>query len=226
MQAPRQRSLRQGDRSSVTRRLPALVPHCLGFHLVTSSLLPLPCCLFLVASFLLPHLARFIVRLIGCLCFYLRGSVDLAVGLAIKWPAALPSSTAGSSCQRLSYRRSRPLESDNRESSYCRSTHCRSTHRGLSHRRCDVNKRQVHFRGKKNDRLMIGKKPPNPVGTEEENQGRKDLVVVQSFRINLCDQWCIELFAKSRLHLGDLTRLCSAKPSLPTTTFLPYGEFS
>ena len=35
---------------------------------------------------------------------------------------------------------------------------------------------------------MICKKPPNLVGTEEENYGRKDLVVVQSFKINLCDQ--------------------------------------
>ena len=73
---------------------------------------------------------------------------------------------------------------------------------------------------------MIGKKPPNPMGTEEENQGRKDFVVVQSSRINLCDQWCIELFAKSGLHLGDLTQLCSVKPSLPATTFLLHGEFS
>ena len=32
---------------------------------------------------------------------------------------------------------------------------------------------------RKNDRL-IGKKPPNLVGTEEENQGRKVLVVVQT----------------------------------------------
>ena len=40
---------------------------------------------------------------------------------------------------------------------------------------------------------MIGKKPLNPVGTEEENQSRKDLVVVQSFRINLCGQWYIKL---------------------------------
>ena len=66
-------------------------------------------------------------------------------------------------------------------------------HRHSSHCRCDVNKRQGRFRGRKNDRL-ISKKPPNPVGTEEENQGRKDFVVVQSSRINLCGQWCIELF--------------------------------
>ena len=32
---------------------------------------------------------------------------------------------------------------------------------------------------------MINKKPPNPVGTEEENQGKTDLVVVQSLRIKL-----------------------------------------
>ena len=77
---------------------------------------------------------------------------------------------------------------------------------GASHRRCDVNKRHENrFGGRKNNRLMIGKKPPNPAGTGEENRGRKDLVVVQSSRINLCDQWCIELFARSGLHLGDLT---------------------
>ena len=67
-----------------------------------------------------------------------------------------------------------------------RSSHWSSSHRGASHRRCDVNKGQGRF-GKKNDRL-IGKKPPNPVGTEEENQGRKDLVVVQSSKINLRGQ--------------------------------------
>ena len=105
-----------------------------------------------------------------------------------------------------------------------------------SHRRSDVNKRQGRFGGRKNDRLTIGKtigkKPPNPAGTEEETRGRKDLVVVQSSRIHLCDQWCVELLhsqstiAKSGLHLGDLTRLRSVKPSLPATTFLPHGEFS
>ena len=47
---------------------------------------------------------------------------------------------------------------------------------GASYYRCNVNKRQDCFREKKNNRL-IGKKPPNLVGTEEENQGRKDLVV-------------------------------------------------
>ena len=78
---------------------------------------------------------------------------------------------------------------------------------------------------------MIDKKPPNPVGTEEENQGRKDFVVVQSARINFCGKWCLKLFylqsniVKSRLHLGDLTRLRSVKPSFPATTLLPYGEF-
>ena len=50
---------------------------------------------------------------------------------------------------------------------------------GASHCRCDVDKRyESRFGGRKNNRLMIGKKPPNPVGTKEENQGRKDLVVV------------------------------------------------
>ena len=79
---------------------------------------------------------------------------------------------------------------------------------------------------KKNNRL-IGEKPPNLVGTEEENH-----VVVQSPRINLCGQWCVELLlhlqstiAKSGLHLGDLTQLRSVKLSLFATTFLPHGEF-
>ena len=159
---------------------------------------PLSCRLFFVASSILPHLVRFLARFVGRPCFRLRGSVGLAVGLAIKWPAAFPSSTAGMSCWSLNYRRSShrklsyrglgPSESDHCESSYCRLTNCGSTYRGLSHRRCDVNKRQGHFGRKKNDRLMIGKKPPKLVGTEEKNQGRKDVVVVQSSRINLCDR--------------------------------------
>ena len=81
----------------------------------TLTWIPL-CCLFLVASSLSPHLARSIARPVGCLRFRLRGSVGLAVGLAIKWPAALPSSAAGPSCRRSSYRRS---------------SHRRSNHRGL-----------------------------------------------------------------------------------------------
>ena len=106
-----------------------------------SSLSPLPCRLFFVASSLLPHLTCFIARPIGCPRFCLRGSVGLAVGLAIKWSAALPSSAAGLSRRRSSYCRLRPSESDYRESSYRKSTHRRSTHHGLSHRRCNVNKR-------------------------------------------------------------------------------------
>ena len=39
----------------------------------------------------------------------------------------------------------------------------------------------------KNNRL-IGEKPPNPVGTEEENH-----IIVQSPRINLRGQWYVEL---------------------------------
>ena len=57
---------------------------------------------------------------------------------------------------------------------------------------CDVNKKQGCSGGRKNNRL-IGKKLPNPAGIQEENQGRKDLVVVQSSRINLYGQWCAEL---------------------------------
>ena len=87
---------------------------------------------------------------------------------------------------------------NHRGSSHQELSHRRSNHQGLSHRRsshceCDVNKRQGRFGGRKNDRL-IGKKPPNPVGTEEENQGRKDFVVVQSSKINFFDQRCVELF--------------------------------
>ena len=37
-----------------------------------------------------------------------------------------------------------------------------------SHRRCNVNKRQSCFGRKKND-LLIGKKPLNLIGIEEEN---------------------------------------------------------
>ena len=57
-----------------------------------------------------------------------------------------------------------------------------------------VEPRHDHFVGKENDRLMIGKKPPNQVVTEEENQGRKDLIIVQSSKINFCGQWCVKLF--------------------------------
>ena len=39
--------------------------------------------LFLVASSLLPHLAHFLAGPEDCLCFCLRGSVGLVVGLAI-----------------------------------------------------------------------------------------------------------------------------------------------
>ena len=136
MQAPR-RSLRQGVRSPATCRL--LAP-------LKTKLTRIPS----LSSY--PHLTRFVARLFaGRPRFRLRGSVGLAVGLAIKWPAALPSSAAGPSRRRSSYRRSShrrsshrgsgPSESDYRESSYRRSTHRGSTHRGLSHQRYDVNKR-------------------------------------------------------------------------------------
>ena len=125
-------------------------------------------------------------------------------------------------------------------------SHQRLSHQRSSHCGYNVNKKKGRFGGRKNDRL-ISKKPPNPVGTEEENQDRKDLIIVQSPRINLCGQWYIELFysqSTSRpvickvmtlhlqstlrpgLHLGDLIRLRPVKPSLPATTFLPHGEFS
>ena len=104
---------------------------------------PLPCRPFLVASSLSPHLARFIAFPVGCPCFYLRGSVDLAVDLAIRWSAALPSSAARPSCRRSSYRRSSHCrsshcgsglsESDYCESSYCKLTHRKSIYCGMSH---------------------------------------------------------------------------------------------
>ena len=124
----------------------------------TLTLTPL-CCLFLIASSLSPHLARFIARSVGHFCFRLRGSMGLTIGLAIKWPAALLFNAAEPSCWRSSYRRSShqssshcrsgPLESEYLKWSYHRSTHRGSTHRGLSHRRCDVNKRQGYFGGRK-----------------------------------------------------------------------------
>ena len=40
---------------------------------------------------------------------------------------------------------------------------------------------------------MIGKKPPNPVKTEEENQDKKDFLVIQFSKINLYGQWYVEL---------------------------------
>ena len=72
-------------------------------------------------------------------------------------------------------------------------------HRSSSHRRCDVNKRQGRFGGRKNDRL-IGKKPPNPVGTKEENQCRKVLVVVQSSRINLWSRLVVRGITPFAIH--------------------------
>ena len=88
-----------------------------SLFLVVSSLSPLFCHLFFVASSLSPHLARFLARLFAsCSCFYLRSSVGLAVGLAIKWPAAFPSSAAGPSRRKSSYRRL-----SHRRSSYCES---------------------------------------------------------------------------------------------------------
>ena len=94
-------------------------------------------------------------------------------------------SDTGPSCRRSNHQGSEPLgvEPLSVRTSGGRAIVGRD-HRSSSHRRCDVNKRQGRFGGRKNDRL-IGKKPPNPVGTEEENQGRKVLVVVQSSRINL-----------------------------------------
>ena len=132
-----------------------------------------------------PHFLRFVARLfIGCLCFHLRSSIGLAVSLAIKWLAAHPFSARGLSCQRSSY-----CKSSHWRLSYCKSGLLELESSGVSHRRCDVNKRHENrFGGKKNNRLMIGKKPSNPARTEEENRSRKVLLVVQLFKINLLSQ--------------------------------------
>ena len=102
------------------------------------------------------HLTCFVVHLFaGRACFRLRGSVGLAVSLAIKWPATLPSSATGPSCRRSNYHRSghwrssyygsRPSKSDYCKLSYCRSTHCGSTYCGLSYQKCNINKRQGRY---------------------------------------------------------------------------------
>ena len=75
---------------------------------------------------------------------------------------------------------------------------------GASHHRCNINKRQGYFGRKKNNRL-IGKKPPNSAGIEEENQGRKDLVIVQSPKINLCGRWYVELLPLQSTIVGRVT---------------------
>ena len=98
IQAP-QRSLCQGVRFLATCRLLASLK---------SKLTRIPS----LSSY--PHLTRFIVRYFaGCPRFRLRSSLGLAIGLAIKWPDALPSSAARPSRWR---------------SSYCRSSHWRSSH--------------------------------------------------------------------------------------------------
>ena len=165
IQAPR-RSLRQGVRSPATCQLLASLK---------TKLTRIP---FLLSY---PHLMRFVACSFASRPrFCLRSSLGLAVGLAIKWLAALPSSAGGPSCRKSSYRRS-----SHRRSSHCGSEPSELEPSGASHRRCNVNKRYENcFGGKKNNRLMIGKKPPNPAGTEEKNRGRKVFLVVQSFRIN------------------------------------------
>ena len=107
--------------------------------------------------------------------------MGLAIGLAIKWPAMLPSSVEGLSCWRSSYRRL-----SHRRSSHRRSELSELEPLGASHRGCDINKRHENrFGGRKNNRLMIGKKSLKLAGSEEENRGRKVLLIVQSFRIYL-----------------------------------------
>ena len=139
MQAPR-RYLHQGVRSLATCRL--LTP-------LKTKLTQIPS----LSSY--PHLTRFVARLFaGCPRFHLRGSMGLAVGLAIKWSAALPSNTVGPSCRRSSYRRSRhqkssyrglgPLESDYRESSYYRSRHRRLSYHGSGLLESDYRESSYH----------------------------------------------------------------------------------
>ena len=89
-----------------------------------------------------------------------------------------------------------------------------------SHQWCNVNKTQGRFGERKNVRL-IDKNPPNPADIKEENQGRKDLIVVQSSRINLCGQWCVELLS---LQSTIVVRVTPGR-SHPTA-FLPYRKFS
>ena len=85
MQAP-QRSLHQGVRSPTTCRL---------LSSLKTKLIWIP----FLSSY--PHLTHFVARsFTGHPCFRLRGSVDLAVSLAIKWPTTLSSSAMGPSCWR------------------------------------------------------------------------------------------------------------------------------
>ena len=94
MQAPRQRFPRQGDRSLATRRLLALEPHWFRFLFLASSLTLLLYRLFLVASFLSPHLACFLAHFAGRPRFRFRGLVDLTVGLAIGGAISIRSKVA------------------------------------------------------------------------------------------------------------------------------------
>ena len=134
----------------------------------------------------------------------LLGFVGRAVG---KWPAALLSGSPGPSCRRSNHRGLGP----SRVAGLAALLFCPAE---PSHWRCNVNKRQNRFGERKNDRL-IGKKPPNPIGTKEENRCKKILIVVQSsgsifhnqsfvaassawsyttlFAVHLCGWWCIDL---------------------------------
>ena len=104
-------------------------------------------------------------------------------------------------------------------SSYCGSGLLKLELSGASHYRCNINKRQDCLGERKNNRL-IGKKPPNLIGTEEENQGRKDLVVVQSFRINL-QLWPV-VHGVITLHLQSTSWLVIYRIILFTIHFCDY----
>ena len=83
-------------------------------------------------------------------------------------------------------------------------SYCGSNHRWWSHRRW---KNKVALE-KEERQIEIDEKPPNLVETEEENQGRKYLVIVQSLKINLCGQWYVELLLHSQSTIAATGALC------------------
>ena len=64
---------------------------------------------------------------------------------------------------------------------------------------------------------------------EEENQGKKDLIIIQFLRLvmhRILTLYLQSTIVKSRLYLENLIWPCSVKPSLSIATFLLYEEFS
>ena len=156
MQAPRH-SLRQGDRSPATRWLSAPLKTKLT-RITTLSPPPLS-----------PHLMRFVARpFVGRPRLYL---VYLLRGRAVKARASVGQDHWSSSHQRL-----RP--------SWVKLLQVKLSRVKLSRVKPSLVKlskvkKQGRFRKTKNNRLIIGKKPPNLMGTEEENRDRKVLIVIQ-----------------------------------------------